>query len=77
MNIIETVSVKTNKFKLSVNEKWCKGCEICVAFCPKQVLTMDKGIAKISYPEACTGCQMCEMYCPDFAIKVIKNENKK
>ncbi len=76
MDIIEAMPVKTNKYKVAVNEAWCKGCEICVAFCPKQVLTMEKGKVKVSYPEACTGCQMCEIYCPDFAIKVIKNENK-
>ncbi|HWR28989.1 MAG TPA: 4Fe-4S binding protein, partial [Negativicutes bacterium] len=23
---------------VTINEKFCKGCGICVAFCPKQVL---------------------------------------
>ena len=74
MGIIETMLAKTRRFKVEIKEAWCKGCEICVAFCPKQVLSMEKGIAKVINLEACTGCQMCEMYCPDFAIKVIKNE---
>jgi 2-oxoglutarate ferredoxin oxidoreductase subunit delta len=76
MAIIAIMPVKTKKFKVWVNEKWCKGCEICVAFCPKQVLSMDKGIVKVIRPEACTGCQLCEIYCPDFAIKVIKYEDQ-
>ena len=29
--------------RLIINEKWCKGCGICVAFCPKQVLVLKKG----------------------------------
>lgn len=77
MNIIESMPVKTSKFKVSVNEKWCKGCEICVAFCPKQALTMENGKVKVIHPESCTGCQLCEIYCPDFAIKVIQNESNK
>lgn len=62
--------VATRKFKITIDEKWCKGCEICVAFCPKKVLTMKKNKAKVYNPDACTGCQLCEIYCPDFAIKV-------
>ena len=25
-----------------INRKFCKGCGICVAFCPKQVLELDE-----------------------------------
>ena len=28
--------------KLVTNPKWCKGCGICVAFCPKEVLSVKK-----------------------------------
>lgn len=65
---------QVRKFVVLVNEKWCKGCEICVAFCPKQVLVMDKDKARVAKPEACTGCQLCEIYCPDFALKVERKE---
>ena len=77
MNIIESMVVKTSEYKVTINEKWCKSCEICVAFCPKQILTMEKGKVVVIKPESCTGCQLCEIYCPDFAIKVTKNENSK
>jgi len=72
------MTVATRKFEVTINENWCKGCEICVAFCPKGVLSMDKDKAKVQNPDACTGCQLCEIYCPDFAIKVNQvNEGNK
>lgn len=55
----------------------CKGCEICVHFCPKQVLTIShrtnhKGY---HYPEIapgkadeCVNCEFCTLVCPEFAI---------
>jgi 2-oxoglutarate ferredoxin oxidoreductase subunit delta len=54
---------------LVVNRDWCKGCNICVAFCPQDVLELDTDekivIARI---KACTYCGLCELRCPDFAI---------
>jgi len=64
--------VKTRKFTIVINEEWCKGCEICVSFCPKKVFAMERGIAKVIDADACTGCQLCEIYCPDFAVKVTR-----
>ena len=29
-----------NNKKLVINPKWCKGCGICVAFCPKNALEL-------------------------------------
>ena len=57
---------------LLINEQWCKGCGICVAFCPKEALFMDeKGKAK-KEKEKCTACGICETFCPDFAISLVK-----
>jgi 2-oxoglutarate ferredoxin oxidoreductase subunit delta len=58
--------------ELSISREWCKGCGICVHFCPAKVLEMDemdKAVAK--RPEDCTRCLLCEMRCPDLAIQVI------
>jgi len=56
---------------LSVNRAWCKGCRICVAFCPKDVLALDdEEKVVIARLEACTYCGLCELRCPDFAITV-------
>jgi 2-oxoglutarate ferredoxin oxidoreductase subunit delta len=56
---------------LVINRNWCKGCGICVEFCPSNSLIMDEmKKANFVYPEKCTGCGMCELRCPDFAIEV-------
>jgi len=52
--------------------KWCKGCHICVEFCPTKVLAFDqrKQIPVVVAPEKCTGCHFCDTHCPDLAIVV-------
>ena len=59
--------------KVEINQKWCKGCEICVAFCPKQVLAIEGEKATVVNQDACIGCKLCELRCPDFAI-IVKEE---
>lgn len=62
--------------KITVNEKWCKKCGICIAFCPKAVFTSDDfGKPLVTHPESCIQCMLCEIRCPDFAIEV--EEKKK
>jgi 2-oxoglutarate ferredoxin oxidoreductase subunit delta len=56
---------------VEINRDWCKGCGICVAFCPKKVMEMD-GHEKACWarPEDCNACRICELRCPDMAIEV-------
>ena len=55
---------------------WCKSCQICIEFCPTQVLAMHPNG---NYPiviaaEKCTACHFCDTHCPDLAILVKKIE---
>jgi 2-oxoglutarate ferredoxin oxidoreductase subunit delta len=60
-----------------INRDWCKGCGICVAFCPKSVLELDdKDKAVAVRIEDCIACRLCELRCPDLAIEVEVEEPK-
>lgn len=56
---------------LVVYREWCKGCNICVEFCPRDVLKLGKdGKVLVDKEEECNSCGLCELRCPDFAIVV-------
>lgn len=60
-----------------LNRDWCKGCGICVQFCPRQVLELDKQDKVVAMrPEECICCTLCEIRCPDLAIEIILDEEE-
>jgi 2-oxoglutarate ferredoxin oxidoreductase subunit delta len=63
---------------LVIAENLCKGCELCVGACPKQVLALDRGrINALGYHPiqlvdagGCTSCAVCARVCPDAVFTV-------
>jgi len=57
---------------IKINKEWCKGCGVCMAFCPREALFLDKYGKAEKDSNKCNFCGVCETYCPDFAIAVVK-----
>ncbi len=69
------VTTQEKKEPVTVFKAWCKGCGICIAFCPQGVLDFDEdGKSYPKHPEKCIKCMQCELRCPDFAITVNQEE---
>ncbi len=63
--------------EIRITRDWCKGCGICIKFCPTKVLELDGGDKTTSArPEECICCKMCELRCPDLAIEVLTEKGK-
>lgn len=68
------------KGKVSFNYELCKGCKLCVEFCPTKILTLDKAkmnnkgynLITVTEPDKCIGCGFCAIMCPDSVITVEK-----
>ena len=66
---------------IEIDVERCKGCDICVFFCPPQVLrlslqrnTLNHRVVELFDPERCTGCEICAKVCPDMAIVAVYRE---
>jgi len=68
-------TIQVTKGRVTVIKERCKGCRLCVTYCPRNVLHMSQTFNNKGYyyPEAadedaCVNCHFCEVVCPDFAI---------
>ena len=69
------------KGTIVVDRERCKGCGVCVATGPCDVLALavevnSKGypVAQMARPDACTGCASCAVICPDSCITVYRQK---
>ena len=56
------------RFKVSIDQRLCKGCSLCVGFCPTGNLKFRDG-ARVCEGEGYGGMS-CVRYCPDLGISV-------
>ena len=65
---------------ITVDERYCKGCGLCITFCPRECIELDpnkltaKGYhpARLKADANCSGCSTCATMCPDVAITVYR-----
>jgi 2-oxoglutarate ferredoxin oxidoreductase subunit delta len=69
------------RFHVRFDRERCKGCQLCLSFCPKKIIKMSARLNSKGYApagmadeERCIGCQSCALVCPDGAIAIFKEE---
>jgi 2-oxoglutarate ferredoxin oxidoreductase subunit delta len=68
---------KRKKYQVFILKDRCKGCKLCVLYCPTDTLEMSQDvningnfIPRVINLENCKGCNLCFKMCPDFAVYV-------
>ena len=58
--------------KVTIEEKGCRGCTLCVDVCPVEVFKLDSAgtLAQVVAQENCIGCLSCFYACPSQCITV-------
>ena len=69
------------KGTIVVDKERCKGCGVCVASCPCDVLKLSAEfnvngytVDMMSNPYSCIGCASCAVICPDSVITVYRQK---
>lgn len=72
------------KGEITIDRERCKGCGLCVHFCPRHVIAVSKDLNQKGYYPAesiepaegekgCNACTICALVCPDVAIEVYRD----
>ena len=67
------------KGTVKIDRELCKGCLVCIEFCPKQVIAPTVKVNAAGYipvtpanMDNCTGCGVCALVCAEVAIEVYR-----
>jgi 2-oxoglutarate ferredoxin oxidoreductase subunit delta len=85
MILIKTKLLPAEKeYEVRVFTEQCDGCELCVEFCPKDVLEIDLesfnrrmlhyAVIARGKEDACVGCKQCERICPTASIFILEKD---
>lgn len=69
--------------RILVDADKCRGCGLCVAFCPRGILVLAEGFNRDGLnpvvqldPASCVGCATCALMCPHVAIPCVERTRK-
>lgn len=72
-----------SKFEVQIKKDKCKGCELCIAFCPLKSLEISsslnkRGVKFVNFKRGakCGGCGFCFLICPDSCVEIYKDEKQ-
>lgn len=66
------------KGEIKIDQKKCKGCELCLASCPTEDIILSLDVNAKGYHFAttknvkCTACMNCAIMCPEGIISVYR-----
>ncbi|MFW9988624.1 MAG: ferredoxin family protein [Candidatus Odinarchaeota archaeon] len=74
--------ISNKKYEILIDSEQCDGCELCLAFCPKEIIKISEDkfnsrmlhYAIVVKPEECGGCRQCERLCPTVSMYIIETE---
>jgi NAD-dependent dihydropyrimidine dehydrogenase PreA subunit len=83
---LEVIVGKSDRGDVIIAAHLCKGCTLCIAACPSQVLVQGtvlnrQGYYSVTYKgSGCAGCGICFYVCPEpgaITIRVLKADKDK
>jgi len=69
------------KGKIVIDTSMCKGCQLCIGFCPKKNIALSSQLNSRGYfpaqpdsKKTCNGCGICALMCPEAVIEVYRDD---
>jgi len=68
------------RYTVIVDKERCKGCGICMSFCPRGVFEFEDYLNEGGHHPVrltgreCIGCRACVIMCPDIALELVQEE---